>query len=594
MTFSPRQLLPGTIAPKPLEMPDQSLTSPFRDPAAPGLNRRRHIFACRAFVFLLPLAVTGALVHLSLGWFAMDGRLTVTEAALTGLSGFALFWMVFSTATATLGLFWKPQPTVRPLHGLRIAILLPMYGEPATETIGNAVQLLTNLNGSPFGSLSGKGSHGFTLHILSDTRSTPAALLEEAIVAATRRRLPGLSLSYRRRARNTDYKSGNIRDWVVSEGHAHDAMLILDADSIMGPDSVIRMADAMAREPGLGLIQTIPRVLPGRTVWQGLQSFASEVYGMNMGRGFAMWTGGEGNFLGHNALVRIPAFAASAGLPHLPGPAPRGGVILSHDFVEAALLRRAGWGVQMMPEAQDSHEDTPETLIGYLKRDRRWCQGNLQHVQLLLAPGLHPLSRFHLLQGAMAYLASVWWLLLLLLWALAGPGGMAPGATPFLPIFPPMPALTQASIAGAIAALLITPKLMGIMAHLRHRRLSPATAPRFAPRFAGLVLAEMLLSALLAPALMVHQVRAVLRFAGGLDGGWMPHVAGRSDLRTLLRFHAVETGLGAALLSLSLAGQISLWLLPIAASLCLTLPLAALLQMPRSAFMRHNPRKKSA
>jgi membrane glycosyltransferase len=104
----------------------------------------------------------------------------------------------------------------------------------------------------------------------------------------------------------------------------------------------------------------------------------------------------------------------------------------------------------------------------------------------------------------------------------------------------------------------------------------------------------MLLSALLAPALMVHQVRAVLRFAGGLDGGWMPHVAGRSDLRTLLRFHAVETGLGAALLSLSFAGQISLWLLPIAASLCLTIPLAALLQMPRAAFMRHNPRKKSA
>ncbi|AWB49383.1 hypothetical protein HYN69_13525 [Gemmobacter aquarius] len=125
--------------------------------------------------------------------------------------------------------------------------------------------------------------------------------------------------------RNTDFKSGNIRDWVQSHGAAHDAMLILDADSIMGPRTVMKMADALAAEPGLGLLQTVPRVLPGHTLWQALQSFASEVYGTNMGRGFAMWTGAEGNFLGHNAMVRVGAFARCAGLPHLPGRAPRGG-----------------------------------------------------------------------------------------------------------------------------------------------------------------------------------------------------------------------------------------------------------------------------
>jgi len=582
VTFSPRQLLPGSLAAESLVMPDQSMTAPFHDPAAPGLRPSGRVLACRTFVLVLPLCFTVALVAVWVGWLTMDGRLTLAEAVVAGLSGFAFFWMVLSVATAILGLCWRRPSTVRPLHELKIAILLPMYGEPAAETIGNAVKLLAGVGG--------KGRHSFSLHVLSDTRSSAAALIEEAVVAACRLRHRGLSLTYRCRAKNTDYKSGNIRDWVISEGHAHDAMLILDADSIMGPDTVILMADAMARKPGLGLIQTIPRILPGKTVWQGLQSFASEVYGMNMGRGFAMWTGNEGNFLGHNALVRTRAFAASAGLPHLPGVAPRGGVILSHDFVEAALMRRAGWGVQMMPEAEESHEDTPETLIGYLRRDQRWCQGNLQHVRLLLVPGLHPLSRFHLLQGAMSYFSSVWWLLLLLLWALSGQGGTAIVATPLLADWSLTPQMPQTTIAGVVVAMLVAPKLLGIIAHLRGNGLPIAGVPRFA----GLVTAELLVSALLAPALMVHQVRAVLRIVRGGDGGWMPHATGRSDLRTLLRFHAVETGLGVVLLSLSLAGKISPWLLPISVSLCLTIPLAALVQMPLSAFKQRQAGEKTA
>lgn len=585
MTFVSRQPDPAVIAPTLLAMPDQDLHAPFHDVKAPGIRSGGWTLTLRALVMLVPLCITITLGWLSLGWFALDGRLTPAETALVGVTSFAFFWVVFSAGTATLGLFWRARPLAEPLHGLQTAILLPMYGEPAEETIGNAVRLLAGLQG--------KGRHGFMLQILSDTRAPVAAALEEAAVATARRQHPGLTIAYRRRALNTDYKSGNIRDWVQSCGSAHDAMLILDADSIMGPETVIRMADALAQEPGVGLIQTVPRVLPGRTVWQGLQSFASEVYGVNMGRGFALWTGVDGNFFGHNALVRTRAFATSAGLPHLPGAAPRGGVILSHDFVEAALLRRAGWGVRMMPEAEDSFEDTPETLIGYLRRDRRWCQGNLQHARLLLTPGLHPLSRFHLLQGAMAYLSSVWWLALLILWALPGQGGAMPdvqAANPFLPAWPTLPPVTQGAIAGLVGLTLLAPKLLGIVGYLGRHRLSWAQTPRFA----GLALAEVVLSALLAPALMVHQVRAVLRTVRGLDGGWMPHVAGRSDLRTLLRFHGLETCLGVALLTLELAGQLSLWLLPVAISLCLTVPLAAFVQLPGSALHLRFTRRRLA
>lgn len=575
VTFALRPLVPADTALPALAMPDQSLRAPFRDPAAPGLRSGGPTLALRALVMLVPVCVTVALGWLSLGWFALDGRLTLAEGALVAVTSFAFFWVVLSVGTAALGLFWRPRPVAQPLHGLRIAILLPMYGEPAPETIGNAVRLLAGLQG--------QGRHGFALQILSDTRAPAAAALEEAAVLTTRRLHPGLAIDYRRRLLNADYKSGNIRDWVTHGGAHFDAMLILDADSLMGPDTVLKMADALAQAPGLGLIQTVPRVLPGQTLWQGLQSFASEVYGVNMGRGFAMWTGVTGNFLGHNALVRVAAFAASAGLPHLPGAAPRGGVILSHDFVEAALLRRAGWGVRMMPEAEDSFEDTPETLAGYLRRDQRWCQGNLQHVRLLVTPGLHPLSRFHLLQGAMAYLSSVWWLALLILWALPGQGGTMPDVfadNPLLPTWPTLPPVTQGAIAGLVGLMLLAPKVLGLVSYMRRTGLSLARAPRFA----ALVLAEVLLSALLAPALMVHQVRAVLRTLCGQDGGWMPHVAGRSTLRRLLRFHGIETCLGAGLLGLALCGQLSLWLLPVVTSLCLTVPLAALVQMPRSAF----------
>lgn len=574
MTAAFRLPLAEAAANPPLAMPDQSFSAPFTDPAAPGIRSPGLVRAVRMAVLTLPLCVTLALAWTGLGWFMVDGQLAVTEAALVAVTVFAFYWVVLSVATAALGLFWRPRPQVQALHGLSVAILLPMYGEPAGPTIGNALALLA--------ALGGKGRHRFSLHVLSDTRDPGAAQAELAAITLARLTHPGLTLCYRRREANVDYKSGNIRDWVAAHGLDHDAMLILDADSVMGAKSVALMADRLAVEPGLGLIQTVPRVLGGHTLWQRLQSFASEVYGTNLGRGFAVWTGAEGNFLGHNALVRTRAFAASAGLPHLPGNAPRGGVILSHDFVEAALIRRAGWGVQMMPEAAESFEDTPETLPGYLRRDRRWCQGNMQHLRLLATPGLHVVSRFHLLQGAMAYLASVWWLALLALWTLSGSEGALPDpftANPLMPAWPDLPPVSQAVLTGTVGLMLLGPKLLGIVAHLRDR----GVQVRQLPGFAASVLVEVALSVLLAPALMIHQVRAVLRTLAGFDGGWTPHLSGRPSLPILLRFHLTETMLGAALLCLCALGRIDLWLLPIALGLFLTTPISWLVQRDLSS-----------
>jgi membrane glycosyltransferase len=569
MTLSLRLPLPADVPDRALAMPDQDLAAPFADPAAPGLRSGTGTGILRIITLTVPLGVTLAFGWVGLGWFAVNGHLTVVEVAVVAVTVFAFYWVALSVASAILGLMWRPRAQDRPRQTVSVAILLPMYGESAEETVGHAVSLLAGL--------AGKSRHSFSLHVLSDTRSAPAVLIEEATIAATRMRYPFLAIGYRRRTVNTDYKSGNIRDWVRAQGGDHDLMLILDADSVMGPETVLRMVDAMAAEPGLGLIQTIPRILPGQTVWQRFQAFASEVYGTNLGRGFALWTGVDGNFLGHNALVRTSAFAACAGLPHLPGRAPRGGVILSHDFVEAALIRRAGWGVRMLPEATESFEDTPGTLLGYLRRDRRWCQGNMQHLRLIAVPGLHPVSRFHLLQGAMAYLASVWWLVLLVLWALPGEGGALPDVfrnSPLMPVWPDLPPVNQAVLMLSVGLMLIGPKLLGVVAHLRDRGIRP----RLLPGFIASVLAEIALSVLIAPAMMVHQVRAVMRTLAGFDGGWMPHLSDRPGLGTLVRFHATETVLGVTILGLTSLGHLTPWLFPVAVSLCLTIPLSWLVQ----------------
>src|SRR6201999_2471868 len=145
-----------------------------------------------------------------------------------------------------------------------------------------------------------------------------------------------------------------------------------------------------------------------------MQQFASSVYGPVFSAGLAWLQGPDGNYWGHNAIMRVRAFMAHGGLPRLPGKPPFGGEIMSHDFVEAALLVRAGWQVWMAPDLGGSFEAPPPSIVDHLKRDRRWCQGNLQHLRILFAQGLKMPSRLHLAMGIMSYLSSPLWLLLLI------------------------------------------------------------------------------------------------------------------------------------------------------------------------------------
>lgn len=543
--------------PAPLPMPDQRLDQPFRDPAVPGPRpARHHLRLVRLAVLGLPLPFAAGFGWATALVLAGAGPLSVADGLLAVLSGFAVFWMAMSTVSSFFGLFWRPRPRANAAApGLRVAILLPMYGEDPAETLAPAVELLSSLRAAGH-------AHRFSLHVLSDTRNAKSALEEAALVAQLSARRPDLALTYRHRQKNTDYKQGNIRDWITRNGSAYDAALILDADSVMGRATVLAMADTLVADPGCALVQSLPITLPGETVWQRLQSFASRVYGGPHGRGHAMWTGSDGNFLGHNAIVRVRAFAACTGLPHLSGPRPLGGVILSHDFVEAALLRRAGWGVRFLPEAPDSHEQAPAHLIGHIRRDARWCQGNLQHVRLLKTPGLAPLSRLHFATGGMAYLGSPILAAILVLWATAGRDAVGHPATAGLQLW----------LGATVLFLLFAPRLFGLADYLR--RTGVPRGRRLA--FVKVLAVETGVAVLSAPVMMVHHIKIILRALTGADTGWPQHGHGRQPWGDLLRFHALETGLGLALLAAMPFGLISLWTLPVALGLLAAVPVSAL------------------
>lgn len=576
MTITLRQT-PGLGHDNLLQMPDQNLRAGFVDAAAPGVPVRKGIWRLRAVVLAFPLLLTAAMVWAYLGWFSASGNVTLAAFALTALTAFTFFWVALSVGTAVVGLLQPVRtsvPAATRAAGIDVAILLPMYGEPASQTIQTTVRLLKNLHGADT-------DHRFSLHILSDSRNADDRAAETRAVRQVQQSYPDLRIHYRWRPLNTDYKSGNLREWVTTRGHGYEGMLVLDADSVMDKATVLHLADVLSADPTVGLLQTIPRLLPGRTLWQRMQEFSAHVYGVTLGRGFSVWAGDEANFMGHNAMLRTRAFAVCAGLPKLEGRRPMGGVIMSHDFVEAALLRRAGWGVRLLPDLAGSFEDTPETTVGYIRRDRRWCQGNMQHLKIMGAAGLHPVSRFHLMQGAMAYLASVTWFTLLLLWVIVGDETARAGWRYFsdgpapMTIWPDMPWITHSMILGVILLTLIVPKLIGAVDFIRRNGLRHGTFVGFSMTM-GL---EMITSLLIAPMMMVQHLKAVVRTFAGYDTGWAPHEAGRPGWVVLLRFHAVETGLGLGLIIAAGLGYLSLWLVPTAVCLALSVPLVWILAL---------------
>jgi membrane glycosyltransferase len=324
----------------------------------------------------------------------------------------------------------------------------------------------------------------------------------------------------------------------------------------------------------------VPQPVGGRTLFARVQQFAARLYGPLCATGTAYWYLDHNNYWGHNAILRTGAFMASAGLPALPGGPPLGGEIMSHDFVEAALLRRAGWSVWLVPEIGGSYEELPPTIGAYAQRDRRWCMGNLQHLRLLAVKGLSPVSRVHLATGAFSYLASPVWLLLLLLTTFEAvrPYLFDPSTGSVIPAWPFAERIDLVGLFCIAMAMLLLPKLMALVLALA------APARREALGGAGAMiksaLGEIVFSALLAPVLMLQQTTAVIDILLGGRVTWsgQGRDGAQAGWREAIRRYGPATLLGGswALLVHLLTPALLPWLAPVLLGLVVAVPLALL------------------
>lgn len=548
------------------------------------LKGNEQSFAYRLWTFISRLIVLGVTVGLSTyGITEMYGVLntnTITQLQLLFLVLFSVnfIWVSFAFSQALLGflLHLKPrfikQKEVDP--EFKTAVLLPIYNEDPTRIKATIEAMKADLVE--------KAPGKYAFFILSDTNRSDAWIAEEeAFLDLIVNRTQDCPIYYRRRHHNVERKAGNIGDWVERWGGDYEAMIVLDADSIMSAESMISMSRRLAAAPSVGLIQTLPKLVFANTLYSRLQQFANQCFGPIYALGLSSWHGLSSNFWGHNAIIRTRAFAEAAHLPILSGKAPFGGHVLSHDFIEAALLRRAGWGVRFDTDIECSFEEAPPSLVDVMVRDRRWCQGNLQHKVFIFAKGFSFPTRLHIFAGMMSYLSAIFWLALIIVGLAIAiqakfirPEYFAnPSLFPTWPIFDSERALHLFVISMLIV---LAPKFFGWFAAMVNIRRCM--------QFGGPILLtlstlfEIIMSALYAPILMVSQLGVVISILRGKDSGWKPQSRddGAISFNAARRVHALHTlfGLILAAVSWALSDALFFWVLPITIGLVLSVPLS--------------------
>ncbi|RVT43976.1 glucans biosynthesis glucosyltransferase MdoH [Sphingobium algorifonticola] len=556
----PADEAPSLPPESPLAMPEQDFAAkPERrraaPPAGPGLRRM-------TVLLLLCALVAGPGIALMLAPLRPQG-LSGWEIGYLLLAVPLFTWIAFGFANSLIGFAamlrgaddgGATATDVVPRG--RSAILLPVCNEDFLTIIGRLSIMERSLEDLP-------GRDSFDFFILSDSSAENGQQEKEAYACV--RDAFVRPVYYRRRTRNVGRKPGNVADWVKRFGGAYDYMVVLDADSVMSGQTMCRLAAQMDAQSDVALIQTIPAVVGGQTLFARWQQFASRLYGPMSAHGAIWWSDRQATFWGHNAIIRVAAFAQSCGLPELKGRAPFGGHIMSHDMVEAALLRRRGWSVRMVM-TQDSFEEFPPSMPDLAIRDRRWCQGNIQHVPLIARiAGLHVVNRFQLLVGASAYVTSPMWLALILL-VVAGEFAGAWAVNAMLP---------SGTLLGLTLLLLFGPKLMAIGLTLRDK----ARLKTFggAGRLAVSAIAEALLSVLTAPVQMLTHSINLTSILAGRKSAWngQSRDCDGIPMREAIRTFRYHVALGVVLLVGGASSGISLlWLTPIIAGLLLAPALA--------------------
>lgn len=497
-----------------------------------------------------------------------------------GLFALLLGWVTAGFVTALMGLWalWRPDQHALSLDvarrqdlsdDARTAIIMPICNEPVAPVFAGLRATCESLTDS-------EGAGLFDVYVLSDTYDPVLRVQELNAWSALQDHLGDrCRLYYRLRERRTRRKAGNVADFCRRWGRNYRYMVVLDADSVMSGATITMLVRMMEAYPKAGIIQTAPRACGVQTLHARAQQFAGRVVGRLFTVGMMYWQLGESHYWGHNAIIRVEPFMKHCALAKLPGRGGLSGEILSHDFVEAALMRRAGYYTWLTTELEGSYEQQPSNLLEELQRDRRWCQGNLMNFRLITEPGFQPVHRAMLFTGAMAYVSAPLWLGFLLVslsLRLLEPHTGSTGFFAYLEISPPL-----AGLWGLTLTLLFLPRVLAVAAILL--RGEQATYGGSAALIKSSIL-EAILSALQAPVRMMAHTLFVVTALTGLNLEWKSPMREAQSILwrdALLRFVPIMITVALGLMATFQVHHDAVWwLLPVGLPLLLAAPLTVL------------------
>jgi membrane glycosyltransferase len=552
-------------------------------------------------LLLLALVVAGAVVGTANMLDVVPGHgSTWTEKGFLALFGILFAWISAGFWTALMGAWvllrrHDPDALTNALRGIdpaqpipaavRTAVIMPIYNEDVPTVFGGLRATIESV--AQAGAL-----ETFDFHVLSDTSDPDIRAAEQAAFSALVEQLNGdhdevkgaakVRVYYRWRTHRKKAKAGNVDDFCRRFGRSYRYMVVLDADSVMTGECLATLVKLMEAHPDAGIIQTAPRGVGHSTLHARIQQFTARAYGPLFTAGMHFWQLGESHYWGHNAIVRMAPFIAHCGLAKIPGRSSLAGHVMSHDFVEAALMRRAGWKVWIAHDLDGSYEQVPPNLLAELQRERRWCHGNLQNSRLMTEPGLHPVHRTVFLTGVLAYLSAPLWFAFLVLSAVLFATHARELPQYFLhpyQLFPTWPSVNVELILtlfATTAVLLFAPKVLSLVL---------IVAKGQARQFGGVLrllasaVIEFLHSLLLAPVRMLFHTQFVFTALTGWKFVWKspPRDDAVTSLGEAIRRHGLHTLLAVVCVVaiVKVSAAFPWWLSPVIVGLLAAIPLSA-------------------
>ncbi|MEO1189721.1 MAG: glucans biosynthesis glucosyltransferase MdoH, partial [Pseudomonadota bacterium] len=422
-------------------------------PAPANLRWRRRVF------LILTLATMAGLIGVLAGLMG-HGGITLIEGAMLAAFAVTLPWIVVGFWNGIIGfiLTWRyddPGSLVTPALAherpdapiqSRVAIVMAIRNEDATQSVQRLERIQLGLNRTEW-------ADHFDFHVLSDSDDPKIVAQEDAVVAAWKSRSPDASIHYRCRTENSGFKAGNIMEFLDRCGEEYDFYLPLDADSMMAPSAILRLVRIMEASPEIGILQGLIVGAPSNTFFTRALQFGNRHNMRSYTLGSAWWQADCGPYWGHNALIRTLPFRRHCRLPYLDGHGPLSGHVLSHDQLEAAMIRKAGYEVRVLPLEDQSFEANPPSLPDFIKRELRWCNGNFQYLRLLNTTGFLPMSRVQLILAILGYAGALaWFVFLTLMSGLAGGTDQISG----------IPLAAGLTFFALMITISLTPKLMGL------------------------------------------------------------------------------------------------------------------------------------